>query len=246
MAVRIPFLVSAPSGLAKGLERALGVEAVKLDVPYHAPGVAWLLNPRRLEIVLTAAVYPGIHLRSASKLLLSPLPSLRFHVQKLEDQKLLRVRREGTRAHLFLPGIFPVKAEPFLIAWSDPLDRRVLNLVRGAPPAARSVLARQIIPDGRQLDVSLRRLRALRAIRVAGSRSDPAYAPTTSWIAFERTCRDGAGDRVQALLGLLREQGLRPTLEEMTATAARVSVDGPRFRVRFSLPLDPLVEAAPG
>ena len=232
--------VALPSGFARGLQRALGLESVQLDQPYRRSGPSWLLNPRRLEIVLTAAAYPGVHLRSASRLLLSPLPSLRFHVERLAAHGLLRTRRMGNRVLLFVPGQFPVWAEPLLATWEDPLDRRVLMIVRSHPGVSRSALGRQVLPDSGFLERSVARLRAVGALRVRGSRDDRRFRVTATWTRFEKLCHEGSPDRLQAFLTLLSSEGLRPLLEEMTLDRARVSVDAPRARIRFSLPLDPL------
>lgn len=238
--------MAVPSGLARGLQRALSLESVKLDQPSRRPGASWLLNPRRLEIVLTAAAYPGIHLRSASRLLLSPLPSLRFHVERLSGHNLLRTRRMGNRVLLFLPGEFPAAVEPFLAVWEDPLDRRVLEIIRTHPGIPRSLLGRQIVPDSGVLERSLARLRKVGAVRVRGSRDRRRFEVTVGWRRFEAICRKGMADRLQAFLSLLESEGLHPLLEELRADRARVSVDGPRSRIRFTLPLNPLdQESAP-
>lgn len=232
--------MAAPSGFARGLQRALGLEAVKLDQPTRRPGRSWLLNPRRLEIVLTAAAYPGVHLRSASRLLLSPLPTLRFHVERLSSHGLLRTRRMGNRVLLFLPGQFPPRAEPFLAAWQDPLDRRVLEIIREHPRILRSTLGRQVVPDSGVLERSLARLRKIGAIRVRGTREGRRFQVTADWRHFEAICEKGMPDRLQTILALIESEGLHPMLEELSTNRARVSLDGPRSRIRFTLPLNPL------
>jgi hypothetical protein len=236
----LPLAVAVPSGLAKGLQRALSLESVKLEQPSRRSGTSWLLNPRRLEIVLTAAAYPGIHLRSASRLLLSPLPSLRFHVERLAGHNLLRTRRMGNRVLLFLPGQFPPAVEPFLAAWEDPLDRRVLEIVRAHPGVTRAILGRQIVPDSGVLERSLARMRKVGALRVRGSRDRRRFEVTAGWRRFEELCRKGTADRLQVFLSLLESEGLHPMLEELRSDRARISVDGPRSRIRFTLALDPL------
>ncbi len=242
----MPGPVAAPSGLAKGLERALSLESVKLDQPSRRSGTSWLLNPRRLEIILTAAAYPGVHLRSASRLLLSPLPSLRFHVERLAAHGLLRTRRMGNRVLLFLPGQFPPSAEPFLAVWEDPLDRRVLEIVRSHPGIPRPLLGRQIVPDSGVLERSVARLRKVGAVRVRGARDRKRFEVTAGWRRFEALCEKGMADRLQAFLALLEAEDLHPLLEELRVDQARVSVDGPRARLRFTLPLNPLGgESAP-
>lgn len=232
--------VAPSTGFARGLERALGLETVKLEQPVRVAGTSWLLSPRRLEIVLTAAAYPGVHLRSASRLLLSPLPSLRFHVERLAAEGLVRTRRLGNRVALFLPRQFPARMEPFLGVWQDPLDRRVLQLIRGHPGIARAALGRQVVPDSGFLERSLARLRRCGAIRSRGRKGAWRYWTTAAWKRFERYCRNNTSSRLQTLLGILDAQGLRPFIEEMSTDHVRVSVDGPRSRIRFALPLNPL------
>ncbi len=236
--------MAVPSGLAKGLQRALSLESVKLEQPSRRSGTSWLLNPRRLEIVLTAAAYPGIHLRSASRLLMSPLPSLRFHVERLAAHNLLRTRRMGNRVLLFLPGQFPPTVEPFLAVWEDPLDRRVLEIIRLHPGITRPILGRQIVPDSGILERSLSRLRKVGAVRVRGSRDRRRFEVTANWRRFEDLCAKGSADRLQGFLSLLESEGLHPMLEELRLDRARVSVDGPRSRIRFTLSLDPLAGEA--
>lgn len=232
--------MALPTGFARGLERALSLESVKLDQPTRRAGPSWLLNARRLEIVLTAAAYPGIHLRSASRLLMSPLPSLRFHVERLAAHGLLRTRPSGNRVTLFVPGHFPAWAEPYLVAWEEPLDRRVVTIVRDHPGIPRTTLGRQVVPDSGFLERSLARLRAVHAIRVRGSRDGRHFSTTAAWRRFEALCHGGRADRLQVFLNLLGGEDLHPLLEEMTLDRARLSVDGPRSRIRFTLPLDPL------
>lgn len=236
--------VAIPSGVARGLQRALSLESVTLDQPSRRPGPSWLLNPRRLEIVLTAAAYPGIHLRAASRLLLSPLPSLRFHVERLTGHGLLRMRKMGNRVLLFVPGQFPPSVEPFLAVWEDPLDRRVLQIVRAHPGVSRALLGRQIVPDSGVLERSLARLRAVGAVRIRGSREGRRFELTAGWRRFEDQCQKGMADRLQVFLSLLEAEGLRPLLEELRTDEARVGVDGPRSRIRFTLPLNPLGPAS--
>lgn len=238
--------MAAPSGFARGLQRALGLESVKLDQPTRRAGPSWLLNPRRLEILLTAAAYPGVHLRSSSRLLLSPLPTLRFHVERLSAHGLLRMRRLGNRILLFVPGQFPARVEPFLAAWADPLDRRVLEIVRSHPGVLRSTLGRQIVPNAGVLERSIERLRKLGTLRVRGARDGRRLYVTAAWRRFEALCESGMADRLQALLSLLEAEGLHPLLEELTSDRARVSVDAPRSRIRFTLPLNPLRRERPG
>ncbi len=240
----MPGIVAAPSGLAKGLQRALGLESVSLEQPTRRSGTSWLLNPRRLEIVLTAAAYPGIHLRSASRLLLSPLPSLRFHVERLAAHNILRTRRIGNRVLLFLPNQFPPSMEPFLAAWEDPLDRRVLQIIRATPGITRPILGRQIVPDSGVLERSLARLRKVGAVRVRGSREHRRFEVTARWKRFESVCEKGSVDRLQGFLALLDAEDLHPLLEELRTDRARISVDAPRSRIRFSLPLNPLDRGA--
>lgn len=232
-------LVSSPGGITRSLQRALEVEAIDLDQPTRVSGPTLLLNPRRLEIVLAAAAYPGLHVRSLSRLLLVPLPSLRFHVEKLEGAGLLQVRRGGRRTSAFLPSLWAARDEPFLVAWENPVDRRVMHLVRTSPGIPESALRRQIVPDAGVVTRSLRRLVRCGALRVRGAH-ERRCTPTAAWTRFERSCRAGAGARLERFLLILREQGLRPMLEEASTERARISVDGPRFRLRFVLPLNPL------
>ena len=135
--------------------------------------------------------------------------------------------------------------EPFLAVWEDPLDRRVLEIVRAHPGISRTLLGRQIVPDSGILERSLARLRAVGAVRTRGSREGRRFEVTAGWRRFEDLCGKGMPDRLQILLSLLEAEDLHPLLEELRTDEARVSVDGPRSRIRFTLPLNPLGRGSP-
>ncbi len=146
------------------------------------------------------------------------------------------------RRHLEPPGEDeePARVEPLLAAWQDPLDRRVLEIVRGHRGVLRSTLSRQVVPDAGVVDRSLAGLLRLGAVRTRGARAGRRIYPSAAWQRFEVLCEEGKADRLQALLALLESEDLHPLLEELTSDRARVSVDGPRSKIRFTLPLNPL------
>lgn len=227
-------------GVARKLRDALEIQSAELDRPGRRPGPAWLLNPRRLEIVLAAAAYPGLHLRSASRLLLSPLPTLRYHVKILEAHRLLAARRRGSRVHLFLPSMFPEPVERFLEAWQDPEGRRVLAVLREGASRGVSELAdatRIPLPSVRRL---ASRLAEQGAIRGVGARGESLYRLSPAWRAFERLCLTETLERLERFLAILRADDLHPVVESQDGDRARIVVDGRRFRIRFVLPLNPL------
>lgn len=230
----------ASSSVALALRRALDVESVPMGRPPRRPGPAWLLNPRRLEIVLAAAAYPGIHLRSASRLLLSPLPSLRFHLRRLEEERLIKRARVRDRVHLFILGMFPPSTEPFLIVWQNPIERGILAAIRTKPGTVRSDLLRSVGASAADVDRAIRVLVSLGAIRRAGREPNLRLHMTVAWKAFEARCESGEEQRLRRFLSLLESQSLNPTAEAIEDHRARISVDGPKSRVRFVLPLDPL------
>lgn len=231
--------MAGPSGIARRLRDALDLEATPIGREARSPGRAWLLNPRRLEIVLAAAAYPGIHLRSASRLLLQPLPSLRFHVRQLGFQRLLESRRLQGRTGLFLPGLYPHAVESFLVAWEDPMSRAILKGLRAESPTTVEAIAKRHGLSARALARHVTRLRSIGAVRSAGTKT-PRLSLSRRWEGFERTCREGRSGRLDRLLALLRREDLHPTAEDLGDGRYRIQVDGPRSRIRFVLPLDPI------
>lgn len=231
--------MAAPTGIARRLRDALDLETVPIRRESRRPGRAWLLNPRRLEIVLAAAAYPGVHLRSASRLLLQPLPTLRFHVRQLEFQRLLERRRIRSRTALFIPGLYPRSAESFLVAWEDPTSRAVLRALRGQPGTMiDEVAANQGLPS-QAAARHINHLRSIGAVRVAGTKF-PRVSLSRRWERFERRCTEDRGGRVERMLALLQREDLHPTAQDLGGGRYRFEVDSPRARIRFVLPLDPL------
>lgn len=132
------------------------------------------------------------------------------------------------------------RVEPFLAVWEDPFDQRVLRLIRERPGIPREALRRQVVPDSRPLERSLSRLLACGAIRMKTSDVGRRFWSSADWRKFEKLCLDGVPDRLQRFLDLLESEGLHPVLEEVSTDRVRMSVDGPRFRIRFALPLNPV------
>ncbi len=211
-----------------------------MERPPRRAGPSWLLNPRRLEIVLTAAAYPGIHLRSASRLLLSPLPSLRFHVRRLQENGLVSSLRSCGRVHLFISDMYPAWAENLLASWEEPTDRAVLTYVRGHPGIRRSAVDRVLRIRRAPLHQAIQRLVSRRVIRASTSAEDPRLRVTSAWDRLQELCATDAEKRLRRFLAILDLQGLSPVAQPIDRERVRISVDGPRARLRFVLPLNPL------
>ena len=232
--------MAAPSNVARALQRVLDIEILPPSETIRPPGPAALLNPRRLELVLTAAVYPGLHLRSAARLLSSSLDAVRHHAKRLEADGLLRLRRIGRRTVLLVPGQFPRTAEPLLAAWADPKGRQVLEALRSPRPVGRTELLATLGTPSGSLDRTIRRLEQAGAIRIVRGPKGLRVAPSGAWTRLERSARDRSAARLRRFTVLLERQGLRPNVEATDGDRARLNVDGPRGRLRFSLPLNPL------
>lgn len=227
-------------GIGRRLRDTLDVRYEDLVRPGRKPGRAWLLDPRRLEILLAAAAYPGIHLRSASRLLLSPLPTLRYQVRILESRGILVTRRQRSRVHLFVPRMFPAKWERLLEAWQDPDGRKVIAFLRGGERLPSARLLESLGMSPRALTRTLSWLRSQGVVRQGRSQGEEWYRLSAGWVSFERGCRSGAEERLERFLAVLRADDLHPAIESIEGDRARITVDGRRSRIRFVLPLDPL------
>src|SRR6266511_5539546 len=184
--------VAVPSGIARKIRTILDVQDVPMTPPARRGGRSWLLHPRRLEVLLAAAAYPGLHLRSASRLLLQPLPSLRYHVERLVDQGFLERRRYGGRTALFPSGMFPRASERFLVEWEDAIDRAILVALAGRPTTKtdRIAEAARLSPPARAM--RLCRLPSIGAVRLSRA-SVSRVSVTRQWRAFERDCHARTG-----------------------------------------------------
>ena len=80
---------------------------------------------------------------------------------------------------------------------------------------------------------------AIGAVRLSGS-AVPRVALTREWRAFERDCHARIAARLDRFLGLLQRDDLHPVAETFDRGRARITVDGPRSRILFVLPLDPI------
>lgn len=244
MGRRSPFVV-VPSGIGRLLRGVLDVESVPQIVVGHRTGRAILLNPRRLEIVLAGAAYPGLHLRSASRLLLQPLPSLRFHVKALKSHRLLETRTYFSRMALFVPALYPTSVEPFLVAWEDPPLRDILKRLNIESAMTIEAIANEVRATPASVARGADRLRLIGALRLIDR--GRKISLSHRWRAFEALCGNERSKRSDRMVSLLAEADLHPTAAEQSDGICRFEVDGPRSRIRFSLPLDPLArERKPG
>lgn len=232
--------MAAPPNVARALQRILELEVLPPSETVRPPGPTALLNPRRLEVVLTAAAYPGIHIRSAARLLVSSLDAVRGHVARLEADRVVRTRRQGRRVCLFVSGQYRPGEETLLALWADPVDRRTLEALRRRDPSTRPELLAATGLGSGALDRSLGRLRAAEAIWTTLEARLVTVRRTPVWRRFEFACRTRGQARLERFRALLAAQALRPAVEAVEANRARLSVDGPRARIRFVLPLDPL------
>ena len=126
-----------------------------------------------------------------------------------------------------------------MVAWEDPIDRAILlalvpRRTTRADPIAKA--ARLALPA---LTVRLRRLDAIGAVRF-DQHAVPRVSLTKPWRAFERECHERTGARLDRFLGLLERDDLHPAAETLDRGRVRITVDGPRSRIRFVLPLDPI------
>jgi len=220
------------------------VEAAPGPVPGRPARTSVLLNPRRLEVLLAAASYPGIHLRSLSRLLLSSLPALRHHVGVLEAEGLVRTVRRGRRAHVFVTSLVPPREEAFLLILGDPVDRRVIVRVGAGPGAGRRELAAGLRMSRSTLDRSLRRLETAATLRVTRRSGRARVWPSAAWRRFEASCAEAAEGRIARFAAVLEKQGLHPAVEPSEPGRARILVDGPRGRLRFVYVANPLLAPA--
>ncbi len=231
--------MAVPSGIARKIRTILDVQDVPMAPLSRRGGRSWLLHPRRLEVLLAAAAYPGLHERSASRLLLQPLPSLRYHVEQLVNQGFLERRRYAGRTSLFASGMYPRASEPFLVAWEDRVDRTILVALAARPSSRADAIATAARISVRSAVARLQRLAAIGAVRLSRAHV-PRVSLTARWRAFERDCHEQTGARLDRFLGLLQHDDLHPAAESLDRGRARITVDGPRSRIRFVLPLDPI------
>ena len=231
--------MAVPTGNARKIRTILDVQDVPMTPPARRGGRSWLLHPRRLEVLLAAAAYPGLHLRSASRLLLQPLPSLRYHVAQLVDHGFVEQRRYAGRTALFAAGMYPRTSEPFLVAWEEPIDRGILARLASRPATSFAAVAEAARLSVASAEVRLRRLASIGAVRLSRG-AVPRVSLTRQWRAFERDCHARTGARLDRFLGLLERDDLHPAAEPLDRGRVRITVDGPRSRIRFVLPLDPI------
>lgn len=239
-----PAGVAEPSRMITALRRSVRVEAAPGPVPSRPAGTSLLLSPRRLEVLLAAASYPGIHLRSLSRLLLSSLPALRHHVGVLEAAGLVRPLRRGRRVHVFVTSLFPPREEAFLLILADPVDRRVIVRVGAGPEAGRRELAGDLRMSRSALDRSLRRLKTAGAVRVTRRSGRARVSPSAAWRRFEASCAEAAERRIVRFAAVLEKEGLHPTVEPSGPGRARILADGPRGRLRFVYVANPFFAPA--
>src|SRR6266566_3362869 len=158
---------------------------------------------------------------------------------RLVDEGFIECRRYGGRTALFASGMYPRTSERFLVAWEDPIDRAILLALGG-----RRTTGADLVAEAARLALPtvMVRLRRLAAIGAVGFNRDavPRVSLTKPWRAFERECHARTGARLECFVGLLERDYLHPAAEPLDRGRVGITVDGPRSRIRFVLPLDPI------
>ena len=119
--------------------------------------------------------------------------------------------------------------------------REILRRLRTESPASIRDLAQELRTSVASVRGGANRLRSLAA--VCWIRGGERIGLSHRWHEFEALCRNERHHRAEKIDALFQEENLHPKVAELGEGSYRFEVDGPRFRMRFTLPLDPLLRA---
>ena len=115
--------------MGRALQRALGVEFVLPEVEPREGGTSLLMNPRRQRVFEYVWNYPCSHLRRISRELRIPPQSLRWHLLRLRESRLLASRKVKGKTVYYAPWAIRDEDVPLFASLSNGVRGRIVRFV---------------------------------------------------------------------------------------------------------------------
>lgn len=206
-----------------------------MEAEPRASGSSVLMNRRRLDVFWEVARRPGIHARELGRATSVPLQSLLWHLRTLQEAGFVRSRRIGKFAILSVPGTVADSQLPALASLDIVRHAAIARTVLQAP-CSRRELARILKTYPQALDGALRSMRGLGLLE---RDARGLWFPGPKLFEVLDAASSRKQERIDRLLGILREDGLQPALVKEEDPWRLIEVNGPRRRIELRIGVHP-------
>lgn len=228
-------------GVGRALQRALGTEFVLPEVEPREGGRSLLMNPRRQRAFEYVWNHPCCHLRRISRELRVPPQSLRWHLMRLVDGKILAIRRARGKTVYYAPWAVRETDVPALAALSNGVRSRIVRLVADRHPITQSEIFRALNTYQQAVLPPLRELTYHGLLATSKTNGKRYYEPGETYTRLQTDYEAATQERLDRLLAVLTSDGVIPRVHARTQDEVQVQLSTGLQKSVLRLTLHPVV-----
>jgi len=225
----------------RALQRALGTEFVLPPVEPRESGRSLLMNPRRQRVFEYVWNHPCSHLRRISRELRIPPQSLRWHLMRLVDGRILAARTTRGKTVYYAPTAVREGDVPALAALSNGMRGRIVRLVSQEKRITQSDIFRALRTYQQAVLPPLRELTSLGLLATWKANGKRYYEAGDTYARLRSAYAGASQERLDRLLGVLRSDGVSPKVQSRSEDEAQVLVSSGLQKSVLRLGLSPVV-----
>jgi len=211
-------------GVGRALQRALGTEFVLPQVEPREGGRSLLMNARRQRVFEYVWNHPCSHLRRISRELRIPPQSLRWHLVRLVDGRILAARTTRGKTVYYAPWAVRDGDVPALAALSDGVRGRIVRLVSQEKRLTQSDIFRALRTYQQAVLPPLRELTGFGLLATWKANGKRYYEPGETYARLRSDYTGARQERLDRLLGILKSDGVSPKVQSRSDDEVHVQV----------------------
>ncbi|MEK6852049.1 MAG: hypothetical protein AABY30_05885 [Candidatus Thermoplasmatota archaeon] len=210
--------------MGRALQRALGVEFVLPEVEPREGGTSLLMNPRRQRVFEYVWNYPCSHLRRISRELRIPPQSLRWHLLRLRESRLLASRKVKGKTVYYAPWAIRDEDVPLFASLSNGVRGRIVRFVAHRETTTQSDIFRGLETYQQAVLPPLGELTGLGLLKTWKENGKRFYVLGDAYARLQVTYAEASEERLDRLLAVLRSDGVSPKVRSRGEGEVQVQV----------------------
>lgn len=210
-------------GVGRALRRALGEPFALPEVEPREGGSSLLMNPRRQRVFEYVWNRPCAHLRRIARDLNIPPQSLRWHLLRLRDAKILDSRVVKGRTVYYAPWAIRDEDVERLAALTNGVRRTIVHML-GSGPKTQVAVFRSLKTYQQAVLPPLEDLTRLSLIRTWKDNGKRLYERGPTHAEMAEAYAAAQGERLDRLLAVLKHDGVSPKVQSRGPTEAIIQV----------------------
>jgi predicted ArsR family transcriptional regulator len=228
-------------GVGRALQHALGKEFVLPEVEPREGGRSLLMNPRRQRVFEYVWNNPCSHLRRISRELRIPAQSLRWHLTRLVEGKILAARTARGKTVYYAPWAVREGDVPALAALSNGVRAQIVRHVAQAKRTTQTNVFRALHTYQQAVLPPLRELTGFGLLTTWKANGKRYYEMGETYARLRSDYAGATQERLDRLLAVLKRDGVSPKVQDRSDDEVQVQVSaGPQKSV-LRLGLSPVL-----